>query len=121
MARRPSPFDPLHAEVIGLRADILRYGMVLLLALAVVVGIQAVGVLWTSALLVTPAAAASLLTDRLPLMMVASALIAMASSVFGLYASYYFGVSSGTAIVLACTALFGLAWGVRAVGRRGPA
>ncbi len=113
-------FDPMHAEVIGLNPETLRYGLLLLLALTVVVGIQAVGVLLTSALLVTPAAAASLLTDRLPRMMAASALMASGSAVFGLYASYYFNVSSGAAIVLACTGLFGLAWAARAARSRRP-
>ncbi|MEW5989196.1 MAG: metal ABC transporter permease, partial [Chloroflexota bacterium] len=48
-------FDPTHAEVIGLRPDTVRYGLLMLLALTVVTGIQAVGVVLTSALLVTPA------------------------------------------------------------------
>jgi manganese/iron transport system permease protein len=108
-------FDPLHAEVIGLRADLVRYALLILLALTVVVGIQAVGVVLTNALLITPAAAAALLTKRLPRMMALAALMAMVSGLVGLYASYYFSVSSGAAIVLACTACFGLAWMVRAV------
>ncbi|MBI4769060.1 MAG: metal ABC transporter permease [Chloroflexi bacterium] len=112
-------FDPVHAEVIGLRPDRLRYALLLLLALAVVAGIQAVGVVLTSALLVTPAAAAALLTDRLPRMMLIATLIAIGSAVAGLYASYYFAVSSGATIVLTCTALFGLAWGTHALRRGG--
>jgi ABC-type Mn2+/Zn2+ transport system permease subunit len=103
-------FDPTHARVIGLQADTLRYGLLALLALAVVAGIQAVGVVLTSALLVTPAASAALLTNRLPRMMVAATLIAVGSAVAGLYASYYFQVASGAAIVLACTLCFALAW-----------
>jgi ABC-type Mn2+/Zn2+ transport system permease subunit len=103
-------FDPTHAQVIGLQADRLRYGLLALLALAVVAGIQAVGVVLTSALLVTPAATAALLTNRLPRMMGVATLIAVGSAVAGLYASYYFQVSSGAAIVLACTICFGVAW-----------
>ncbi len=108
-------FDPTHAATIGLRADVLRYVLLALLALGVVAGIQAVGVVLTSALLVTPAAAAALVTDRLPRMMVVAALIAVGSGVVGLYASYYFEVASGAAIVLVCTACFGAAWGLRAL------
>ena len=111
-------FDPTYGEVIGLRPAMLRYGLLALLALTVVAGIQAVGVLLTSALLVTPAAAASLLSNRLPRMMLIAALIAVGSAVFGLYASYYFSVSSGAAIVLACTACFGLAWAARSARQR---
>lgn len=103
-------FDPIHAQVIGLRADVVRYGLLMLLALTVVVGIQAVGVVLTNALLITPAATAALLTHRLPRMMVIAALVAIVSGLVGLYASYYFSVSSGAAIVLTCTACFGLAW-----------
>lgn len=102
--------DPLYAEVIGLRAGTIRYLLLILLALAVVSGIQAVGVVLTSALLVTPAATASLLTNRLPHMMGTAVFVAVGSGVAGLYASYYFSVSSGAAIVLICTACFALAW-----------
>ena len=110
--------DPTYAEVIGVRVDRLRYGLLVLLALAVVTGIQAVGVVLTNGLLLTPAAAASLLTDRLPRMMLLSSLFAVGSAVSGLYASYYSSVPSGAAVVLACTASFGLAWMIRAVRER---
>lgn len=110
-------FDPTHAEVIGLSADRVRYGLLALMALTVVAGVQAVGVVLTSALLITPAAAASLLTNSLPRMMVLSSAIAVISGVVGLYASYYLDVASGPAIVLACTALFAVAWAVRSVRR----
>jgi ABC-type Mn2+/Zn2+ transport system permease subunit len=68
-----------------------------------------------SALLITPAAAASLVTNSLPRMMAISAAIAVFSGVAGLYASYFFDVASGAAIVLACTACFGAASVVRAL------
>jgi ABC-type Mn2+/Zn2+ transport system permease subunit len=108
-------FDPVHAEVIGLRADNLRYVLLVVLALAVVAGIQAVGVVLTSALLVTPAATASLLTTRLPRMMAISSLIAIGSGIIGLYSSYYFEVASGAAIVVSCTVCFALAWVYRSI------
>lgn len=110
-------FDPTYAESIGLRADTVRYGLLALLAVTVVMAIQAVGVLLTNALLITPAAAASLLTSRLPRMMLIAAAIAGVSALAGLYASYYLKVSSGGAIVLSCTACFGLAWILRATRR----
>ena len=71
------------------------------------------GVVLTSALLVTPAATASLLTQRLTPMMGLAALIAVLSGVVGLYVSYYGSVSSGAAIVLVCTLCFGVAWVAR--------
>ncbi|MCU0491828.1 MAG: metal ABC transporter permease [Chloroflexaceae bacterium] len=111
-------FDPNHAQVMGLKADRLRYLLLALLALTVVMSIQVVGVVLTSALLVTPAAAASLVTQRLPRMMLVAIGIAVGSAIVGLFASYYFSVSSGAAIVLTCTACFGVAWLVRVVRRR---
>ncbi|MCB0082658.1 MAG: metal ABC transporter permease [Caldilineaceae bacterium] len=105
--------DPGYAAVIGLRVHWLRYLLLCLLALAVVSAIQAVGVVLTSALLVTPAATASLLTQRLTPMMGLAALIAVLSGVVGLYISYYGSVSSGAAIVLVCTLCFGVAWVAR--------
>jgi manganese/iron transport system permease protein len=103
-------FDATYAEVIGVQSDRLRTVLLVLLALTVVTSIQVVGVVLTSAMLVTPAAAASLLTHRLGRMMAISASIAVGSAIIGLYASYYASVSSGAAIVLACTLCFGVAW-----------
>lgn len=110
--------DPLYAESIGLSPDKMRYGFLVLLALTVVAGMQAVGVVLTSALLVTPAATASLLTDRLPRMMFLAALLAVLSAVVGLYVSFYCNVSSGAAIVLACTGCFGLTWMAQGIRQR---
>lgn len=111
-------YDPTHARVMGLGSDRVRYGLLVLLALTVVAGIQAVGVVLISALLITPAAAASLLTSSLPKMMGISAAVAVLSGIVGLYASYYLNVASGAAIVLACTAFFAMAAGCRAMMQR---
>jgi ABC-type Mn2+/Zn2+ transport system permease subunit len=105
--------DPLHAEVIGLSSARMRYLLLVLLALSVVTAIQAVGVVLTSSLLVTPAATASLLTKRLSRMLMLSVVFSTCSSVIGLYTSYYLSISSGGAIVLACTALFGIVFAFR--------
>jgi manganese/iron transport system permease protein len=111
-------FDPTHAEVIGLKASWLRYLLLILLAFAVVSSIQVVGVVMTSALLITPAAAASLLTHRLWRMTVIGVGVAVLSGLIGLYASFYANASSGAAIVLACTGFFMLAWAWHALHQR---
>jgi ABC-type Mn2+/Zn2+ transport system permease subunit len=99
-------FDPSHAVVIGLSPELVRYGLLLLIALTVVAGIQTVGVVLVLALLITPAAAASLLATRLPRIIGLSVLFAVVSAVVGFYASYYADVASGAAIVLALSAVF---------------
>jgi ABC-type Mn2+/Zn2+ transport system permease subunit len=103
-------FDPGHAVSIGLSPSAVRYGLLLLLALTVVTAIQAVGVVMVVALLVTPAATASLLTRRLRLIMGLAALFSAVAALIGLYASYYAGVASGATIVLALTGMFVLAF-----------
>lgn len=103
-------FDPGHAVAIGLSPELVRYGLLILLALTVVAAIQAVGVVMVIALLVTPAAAASLLVRQLPRIMALGALFAVVSALVGLYASYYGNVASGAAIVLTLTGIFLLAF-----------
>lgn len=102
--------DPVHAQSLGVRTHRLRYLLLVLLALTVVCGIKTVGVVLTSALLITPAATASLLTVRLPIMMLISFIVSALSGVLGLAAAYWLEVSSGAAIVLSCTGMFALAW-----------
>ncbi|NJM06229.1 metal ABC transporter permease [Candidatus Gracilibacteria bacterium] len=114
-----SSYDPIYAEVIGLKADRMRLVLLVLLAFTVVTCIQVVGVILTSALLVTPAAAAALLTNRLPRLMLLASVIAVGSALVGLYASYYVNVASGAAIVLCCTACFGCAWLARTLRSHG--
>ncbi|GIV85400.1 MAG: membrane protein [Candidatus Roseilinea sp.] len=108
-------FDPTHAEVIGLRPDRLRYVLLVLMALAVVGAIQAVGVVLTSALLIVPSAAAAMVTRRLVPMMVFASIIAVWATLVGLLASYHLDVSSGATIVLTCIVCFLTAWGLRAL------
>ncbi|MBS1254067.1 MAG: Manganese transport system membrane protein MntB [Anaerolineales bacterium] len=101
-------FDPILAETLRLPSTVLRHLLLVLIALTIVVSLQTVGVSLMVAMLVTPAASARLLTQRLPTMMVISAVIGAVSGVAGLYLSYYWNVASGPAIVLVATAIFGL-------------
>jgi ABC-type Mn2+/Zn2+ transport system permease subunit len=101
-----SSFDRTHAQVIGLRLNWLHMGLMALLALTIVSGIQAVGVVLIASLLVTPAATARLLTDRLKMMILLSALLGSGATLIGLYASYYVRVASGGAVVLTSTLVF---------------
>ena len=103
-------FDPVLAATLRLPAERLRTALLVLLALTIVVSLQTVGIGLVSALLVTPAATAQLLTRRLPRMMAIAAALGVAASVIGLYASYYLDVASGAAIVLTATAFFLLAF-----------
>ena len=103
-------FDPILAATLRLPAEVLRNLMLVLLALAVVVSLQTVGVGLAAAMLVTPAATAYLLTRRLAPMMMVSATLGAIASVIGLYVSYYLNIVSGSAIVLTATLFFMIAF-----------
>ena len=99
-------FDPILAATLRLPLSALNYLLLILVALTIVVSLQTVGVALMIAMLVTPAATAYLLTRRLWHMMIVGAAIGAASSVAGLYLSFYINVASGAAVVLVCTAFF---------------
>ncbi len=103
-------FDPVLGKTLGLRVHALRTGLFLMLAVAIVVALQTVGVALVAAMLIIPPATAYLLTRRLPAMMALSALLGVIPAVGGLYASYYLGVSTGGAIVLVASFIFVIAF-----------
>jgi len=103
-------FDPILAATLRLPARLFDFLLMVLIAVAIVVSLQTVGLAMMVAILVTPAATAYLLTRRLPVMMALSAAIAATSGVVGLYLSFYLGIASGAAIVLTCTAIFLITW-----------
>ncbi|MFZ4848051.1 MAG: metal ABC transporter permease [Caldilinea sp.] len=101
-------FDPMLALVLRLPATALRYLLLGMVALTVVMSLQTVGIALVLAMLVTPAAAARIVTRRLPAMMALAAGIGVFANVTGLYLSYYWNIASGPTMVLVATALFGL-------------
>lgn len=106
-------FDPVVAEAMGYPVQSLNYLLLTLVALTIVVSIQAVGVVLVVALLVTPSATAYLLTARFFGMMAFGALFSVAAIVAGLYVSFYLNVASGAAIVLVSTCGFFTTLGLR--------
>jgi ABC-type Mn2+/Zn2+ transport system permease subunit len=103
-------FDPVLAKTLRMPTELLRYLLLVLLAISIVVSIQTVGISLVAAMLITPAASAYLLARRLPAMMLISAAIGGFSGVIGLYLSYYLNIASGSAIVLVATFIFVLAY-----------
>ena len=103
-------FDPVLATTLRLPVSLLQNILLVLLAIVIVISIQAVGVALVLAMLVTPASTAYLISRRLPSMMLLSAGIGSFSAVLGLYLSFYINVASGPAIVLVETVIFMLAF-----------
>jgi ABC-type Mn2+/Zn2+ transport system permease subunit len=103
-------FDPSHAVAIGLSPELIRYGLLAAIALTTVVAVQTVGVVLVLALLITPAAAASLLSKQLRTIIPLSISFSIASTFVGFYSSYYLDLSSGPAIVLTLSIIFAFSW-----------
>lgn len=103
-------FDPILAATLRLPVGILNNLLLVLIAVTVAVSLQTVGVALMVAMLVTPAASAYLLTQRLSTMMLIASIFASLSGIIGLYLSYYLSIASGAAIVLTATFFFILAF-----------
>jgi manganese/iron transport system permease protein len=99
-------FDPLGAAASGIPVDRLEYLFLALVALTIVVSLQAVGIILVVAMLITPAATAQLVTVRFTRLMLVAAIVGIGSSIAGLYLSYWLDVASGATIVLVQTATF---------------
>lgn len=104
-------FDEGFAAAIGIRSRLIHYLLMSLTALAIVISLQAVGVVLLSALLITPAATALLLTDRLKTMVLLSVVFAAIGGVLGLNLSF-FGrdLPTGPFVVLVLSAFFAVAY-----------
>ena len=103
-------FDNTFAQAYGLKTQVMHYALMLVLTLVTVTALQTVGIILIVAMLITPAATAYLLTNRLSHMMIVAALFSVVSSVIGLYMSYTFNWASGPAIVLTAAVFFSLAF-----------
>jgi manganese/iron transport system permease protein len=99
-------FDPLGAGAAGLRVVALEYLFLVLIALTIVISLQAVGIILVVAMLITPAATAQLLTHRFRHLVGVAVLIGVVSPILGLYISYWANTASGATIVLVETVLF---------------
>jgi manganese/iron transport system permease protein len=101
-----STFDPLGAGASGIRVVPLEYGFMAIVAVTIVISLQAVGIVLVVAMLVTPAATAQLLTVRFPRLLLLAILVGSGSAVVGLYLSFWFDVASGATIVVVQSCLF---------------
>lgn len=100
-------FDPGFARGIGYPVAFLEQLLMFLIVVAVVAGIQAVGVVLVAALLITPAVSARYWTDRLGLMVVLSGLFGAVSGAAGTWISASVSnLPTGPVTVLAATLLF---------------
>lgn len=100
-------FDLGFAKAIGIRTGLFQGLLMLLLTFAVVVSIQAAGVVLVSALLIIPPATAYLLTDRMGPMLALSVLFGIISGVLGCFFSFLgHSLPTGPFMVVGAASLF---------------
>jgi manganese/iron transport system permease protein len=99
-------FDPLGAGAAGLPVRRLDDLLLILIAVTIVVSLQAVGIVLVVAMITTPAATAQLLVKRFGQMIALAAVIGVTASIVGLYVSYVLDIASGASIVLTETFAF---------------
>ena len=102
--------DRESARALGVPVFGLDLTLYILVTLAVVISVQTIGNILVLALLVTPAATARLLTDRLGVMMALAPAIGALSALVGLYVSWSWDLPTGGTVVLVLTAAFLLGW-----------
>jgi manganese/iron transport system permease protein/iron/zinc/copper transport system permease protein len=103
-------FEPNVAAAQGVPTRTMQYLVFMMLVLALVSSLQAVGCVLSVGLLVTPAATVSLLTDKTSALFWGGGLIGGIGSVVAVLLSGYFGISPGPAIVILLGILFILAY-----------
>ncbi len=99
-------FDPVMAASLGLPVVLIDYALTTCVSLVVVSAVSMVGVILVVGLLITPAASAYLLSDRLDRMMILAAFFGVSGVVGGLYLCMWIDSAGGGAIMLFCTFQF---------------
>lgn len=103
-------FDPHVAEVSGVPVGLIDGVLMVLLAAAILVTMNVLGVTLIAAAIVVPAVIARLLTASFPIMLAVAASVGAAMGFVGMNLSYHLDLASGPVIVLAGSVLFVLAY-----------
>ncbi|MBY5728632.1 metal ABC transporter permease [Rhizobium leguminosarum] len=103
-------FDPAQARAVGLRINLLHYGLLALISLTIVGALQAVGIILSIAMLIAPGAIAFLLTRKFSTMLLLSVAIAVIGSFVGVYLSFFIDSAPAPTIVLVLAIGFMLAF-----------
>ncbi|WP_227935560.1 metal ABC transporter permease [Alkalihalobacillus deserti] len=103
-------FDPTMAAAYGLPNNFIHYLLMTLLTMSTVASLQTVGIVLVVAMLITPAATAYLMTNRLWFMVFLSAGFGVIASIIGLYYSFTYNLASGPAIVVVASLMFAMAF-----------
>ncbi|MEO1476361.1 MAG: iron chelate uptake ABC transporter family permease subunit, partial [Pseudomonadota bacterium] len=107
-------FDPAQAQLLGLRVNLLHYGLLSGLAITIVATLAATGLILAIGLLIAPGAIAFLVTRTFAQMMLVSTLVSVFSMLMGVYLSFFLDSAPAPTAILVFTALFIIAF----IGKR---
>ena len=94
-------FDPEFAQTKGFSINLMTGILIVLLVISIVMGIQSVGVILMSTMLIAPPVAARQWTDKFNVMMILSGIFGAFSGITGSFISmYYKGLSTGPVIAI---------------------
>lgn len=99
-------FQPVIAETMGISTKVIHYYLMLLLSVAVVASLTTVGVILVVAMLITPAATALLLTDRLHWAVAISGIVGVLSTVVGFILAVLLDTTPGPAMTVVATIFY---------------
>jgi manganese/zinc/iron transport system permease protein len=105
-----SSFDPALALSVGINPSVIHYGLMAMLSVVVVSAFESVGAILVIAMLILPGATASLVSERLPVILSLTVLHAAISSILGIHLALWLECSIAAAMVVMGAVLFVLAW-----------
>ena len=103
-------FDPALADSQGIRAGAMHYALMSMLSIVVVSAFESVGAILVIAMLILPGATASMLSRRLPVIMLLSVVHAFLSSLLGIHLAIWLQCSAAAAMVVMGAVLYTAAW-----------
>jgi len=99
-------FDPAQASSLGLRVQLLHYGLLALISLTIVGALQAVGVIMAVAMLIAPGAIAFLVSRTFSTMLFVALAVAVGAALLGVYLSFFIDSAPAPTIVLVLSLVF---------------
>lgn len=111
-------FDPAQARAVGLRVNLLHYGLLGLISLTIVGALQAVGIILAIAVLIAPGAIAFLLSRKFSIMLLIAVSLSVTASFLGVYLSFFIDSAPAPTIVLLLSVTFVIAFVKVSLGGR---
>lgn len=102
-------FQQVIAETMGISTRVIHYFLMLLLSFAVVASLQTVGVILVVAMLITPAATALLLSNRLRWVLFIAGFVGLLAAVLGMVFAVAFSTTPGPAMAVTATLIYFIA------------